>query len=284
MYLSDQHAALTLLEHSANINSGSLHAEGIARVQALFETEFGKLASSCSKPPLPSQAHYLDDGSLTEIGGSHASLFQIAGNTDLKVLLVGHLDTVFPKGSSFNRCWREGERLRGPGVADMKGGIVSMLWALNRLCADDALPRPDISIVLTPDEEIGSPVSAPLLHSLAQQHDVGFVFEPTMEDGALAGERKGSGNFYAEIRGSSTHAGRDFFNGKNAVLAGAKLAAALSEVSDEHTGTTLNVARIAGGSAMNVVPDSATVFLTSAYRTVRHKRVSPSRSSHSSTH
>lgn len=250
-HLLHQHAEqmLALTIAAADINSGSRNHAGIQAVDALFRAEFSRL---------PCQFQHIP---LGDSKAQTASVFRYNAEAETRVLLLGHLDTVFPAESSFQHCWREQDRLRGPGVADMKGGVVIMLYALRALLE---LSRPEslgFTVVLTPDEEIGSPVSRPLLAQLAAQHDWGLVFEPSLENGSFAGDRKGSGNFSIQVGGRSVHAGRNFFNGHNAVVAAAELATEIAQLSDQSLGISVNVARIDGGSATNVVPDSATLEL-----------------------
>jgi glutamate carboxypeptidase len=115
-------------------------------------------------------------------------------------------------------------------------------------------------VLLNADEEIGSPGSAGVLTEAAGRHQIGLVFEPAFADGALVGERKGSGNFTAVVRGRAAHAGRDFHHGRNAVHAAASLILALDEMnSPSHPGLTVNVGRLDGGGPSNIVPDLAVV-------------------------
>ncbi|WP_019606253.1 hydrolase [Teredinibacter turnerae] len=252
---------LELIIAAANINSGSENASGIAKVATLFQREFSSLTAVSRSLPLRSESPANDC----------AEIFEINPNATRRVLMLGHLDTVFPSDHHFNTCWRQGDRLRGPGVADMKGGIVVMLMALKALLKCELLPNLGVTVVLTPDEEIGSPRSRDLLRSMAQIHDCGLVFEPALEDGTLAGARKGSGNFQISVKGRSAHAGREFFKGINAVTGAASLAGALASLSDVQSNTSVNIAKITGGSAINVVPDTATIHFN--VRVEDHQRM-----------
>ena len=129
----------------------------------------------------------------------------------MQAVLTGHYDTVYPKESPFQTVrTREDGALWGPGVADMKGGISVMLAALEAFEAHPDKARVGYRVLLSPDEEIGSPGSAPLLERLGREGHVGLTYEPALADGTLAGARKGSGNFHILVRGRSAHAGRDF--------------------------------------------------------------------------
>jgi len=113
------------------------------------------------------------------------------------------------------------------------------------------------TVVLSPDEEIGSLASAPVLAEAAATGHVGLTYEPAVTSGALAAARKGSGNFHVVFRGRSAHAGREFAAGRNAVTAAARLAAVLDALNGRRDGVTLNIARIDGGAPLNMVPETA---------------------------
>ena len=143
------------------------------------------------------------------------------------------------------------------GIADMKGGISVMLGALAAFEAHPLASRVGYQVLLSPDEEIGSIASAPLLAALGKTAMLGLTYEPAMGAGALAAARKGSGNFHVVVRGRAAHAGRDFAAGRNAVAAAARLAARLDALNGQRDGVTLNLARIDGGAPLNMVPDLA---------------------------
>ncbi len=115
------------------------------------------------------------------------------------------------------------------------------------------------TLVLTPDEEVGSPSSAHLWDSLAATHGLWFAVRTAMASGALVGMRKGSGNFTIVVRGKSAHAGRDFEAGRNAIALASHLATNLDRLNGRIPDTTINLGRISGGGPVNVVPDLAIV-------------------------
>ncbi|HHL42759.1 MAG TPA: hydrolase, partial [Hellea balneolensis] len=147
--------------------------------------------------------------------------------------------------------------LGGPGVADMKGGILVMLEALKAFEHHPDAHKVGYNVLLSPDEEIGSPGSGPILTQLGQQAHIGLTYEPSMADGSLAGARKGSGNFALTIHGRAAHAGREHHLGRNAIVAMAKFATALDELNGKREGVTFNFAKLDGGGAVNIVPDIA---------------------------
>lgn len=184
-----------------------------------------------------------------------------------RALLAGHLDTVFPPDARFRRMESSGDgrTATGPGVVDMKGGILIALNALEALgeCGID-LPW---LFVLNSDEETGSYFSERALRTAAREADVGLALEPALPDGSLAIERKGSGQFFIEARGTSAHAGRDFDKGVSAVYALAEALLKAESLVDLENGVTVNVGPIVGGSATNAVPDRAGAWGNARYPT-----------------
>ncbi len=185
-------------------------------------------------------------GKVEEAPMPHGLLVRARPIAPVKVLLVGHLDTIQTNAP----VKREGGRLYGQGVCDMKGGLVVMLEALK------SSPKIDWTLLLVPDEEIGSPSSRDALTTLAKEHDVGLVFEPALPNGHLVSSRKGSANFTITATGKEAHAGRDFSEGKSAIHALCQLVAKLAAISDATSGITLNVGKLQGGHAINVVAGS----------------------------
>ena len=177
-----------------------------------------------------------------------------------RILLVGHLDTVFPPDGPFQHMTiaDDGKTAIGPGVVDMKGGILIAVTALEALHA--AGVEIDWTYVLNEDEEVGSFASVHVLAEEARKADVGLVTEPSLPGGELAIERKGSGQFRIDVHGRSAHAGRAFFDGCSAVYALGEILSKLEAMSDADRGVTVNVGPIVGGDATNVVPDHAVAW------------------------
>jgi len=242
------------------VNSGSRNLEGLERQRALLEAVLTRLPGEVENRPLNPSPEVGADGVVREQPHPAALLLTVRPEAPVQVVLTGHYDTVYPEGSPFQTVrTREDGALWGPGIADMKGGISVMLAALEAFEAHPAKARVGYRVLLSPDEEIGSTGSAPLLAELGALGHVGLTYEPAMGDGALASGRKGSGNFHLVVKGKSAHAGRDFASGRNAVAGAAQVAAALHALNGEREGVTVNVASIAGGSPLNVVPDTAVV-------------------------
>jgi glutamate carboxypeptidase len=190
--------------------------------------------------------------------GNHLQA-EFPGGSDRKpVLLLGHFDTVYALGMLQTMPWRESDgRLYGPGVFDMKGGIIQMLFALRVLREFmGELPR-TVKVLLVSDEEEGSTTSREITESVAKECGAVLVCEPSGPGGALKTARKGVGGFALKVTGKSAHSGLDFEKGHSAILELAHQIHAISRLSDLERGITINVGVISGGTRTNVVADSA---------------------------
>ena len=180
------------------------------------------------------------------------------------------MDTVFAADHAFQHYqYVDDNCVNGPGVADMKGGLLVMLTALQALELSPNATNLGWEVLINADEEIGSIGSAPLLHDSALRNHLGLIYEPSMPDGTLAGARKGSGNFSLLIRGKAAHAGREHHLGRNAIAALATAMTALDNLNQHSDNITVNLGRIVGGGAVNVVPDLAICHFN--VRTVTHE-------------
>ena len=175
------------------------------------------------------------------------------------VLILGHIDTVFPSGEALKRPFRiDNGRATGPGVFDMKAGIVLAWWALSDLLEKGALRR-SVTVLLTSDEEIGSHSSRELIEAEAGRARAVFVLEPSLPGGVLKTARKGVGRFTVKAIGRAAHAGVDPEKGINAIEEIARQVIQLHRMTNLQAGTTVNVGVIQGGSRSNVVPAEAAV-------------------------
>lgn len=172
------------------------------------------------------------------------------------VLLLCHYDTVWPLGTLAGWPFTvDGDRATGPGIFDMKSGLVHAVWALRALDAA-GLPRPAVRLVLNGDEEIGSPASRPVIEEAATGTRATLVFEASA-DGAVKTARKGVGLFQVHTTGVEAHAGLDPTKGASAIDELARAILALHGLSDPAAGTTVNVGVITGGSRQNVIAGAA---------------------------
>lgn len=248
---------LARTEAWSRINSGSTNLPGLAIMAGL-------LADACAS--LPGDVRLADglpvetldgEGRRRELERGRVLLATIRPDAPVQVLLSGHMDTVYAADHPFQvPRWLDGERLNGPGVADMKGGLAVMLAAVEAVERDPtAAARLGYRIVINADEEVGSQASSPLLAEAARGAHAAFAYEPALADGTLAGARPGSGNLSFAVHGRAAHAGRNPQDGRNAVVAAADLALRLADAAGDEL--TVNPARIEGGGPNNIVPELA---------------------------
>ena len=204
--------------------------------------------------------------------GNHLQVDFGAERRAKPVLLLGHYDTVYPLGTLKKMpCRMEGGRLFGPGVLDMKSGIVLVLQAIEALRAwhKDALPRP-VTVLLVSDEEVGSESSRRITESLARNSEAVLVMEPSLGlDGAVKTARKGVGEYVVKALGKAAHSGLDFEKGESAIVELARQIPAIAKFTDLKRGITLNVGLIQGGSRVNVIPAEATASVDFRIATMR---------------
>jgi glutamate carboxypeptidase len=176
------------------------------------------------------------------------------------VLLLHHLDTVYPTGTIHTRPWAiEGELAFGPGALDMKGGIAVTLAALGALRRAGHPPNRPVRCLFTSDEETGSRTSRALVEAQARSHDLVLCLEPAMPDGALKTSRKGTGLFSVEVHGRAAHAGNDPQAGINAIVEMAHQIPEIQALASPAAGTTVSVGVIDGGTRSNVIPERCRV-------------------------
>jgi len=172
------------------------------------------------------------------------------------ILLLGHLDTVWPLGTLKTMSCRIAEgRLWGPGTLDMKAGVAMALTAIEML-SEASLLQNEIILLLNSDEEIGSPISRPITESLAAECSAVYVLEPA-QGLAYKTARKGTGNWRIEVSGIASHAGVDFEKGASAIREMARIVEAVSGFTDLKRGLTVSVGLAGGGSKTNVIPAEA---------------------------
>ena len=194
--------------------------------------------------------------------GNH-NLYTSPKTNGIKILLLGHNDTVFPEGK-FENFSEDNEWVYGPGVCDMKGGNIVALQALRNVFAQNGKIE-NIDILLVSDEETGSDDSKVLTSKLAKNYDVCFVFEAAGENLEVVTGRKGVGTFTIEIEGKASHAGVRYASGINANLEAAYKLIELTKLTNLEIGTTVNVGKIEGGIGANTISPSATLLLELRY-------------------
>lgn len=255
-------AIIQQLTQWSNINSGTSNLAGLKIMSEIIDAEFSSISDFSQRIVLDPTESLSDSGELEIVQYGDLLQFKKRPNAAVRVLLCGHMDTVFPADHPFQSAnFLDANTLHGPGVADMKGGLLVMLHALKAFENHPLSDSIGWEVLINPDEETGSIASAPQLHKSAKEATVGMVFEPSFADGTLAGERKGSGNFSLRVVGKSAHAGREFHKGRNAIALLSRMFSQLDDINHDSTtekkNVTLNLGRISGGDALNTVPNLA---------------------------
>lgn len=243
------------LRRLVEIPTGPGGERGLEETRGIFAGRLSRLGAGVEEVPGDPRPGWLETG-RTE-GVVQPTLVARRGGAGMRVLIVGHLDTVHPAMGPFRylAMSADGTRAMGPGCVDMKGGLTIALHALEAL--EEAGERVAWTVALNSDEETGSFYSDRALRGLAKEHDVGLALEPAMADGGLVVERAGSGQFMLECVGRSAHVGRDFSSGVSAVNELARCILRVAEIPRPSEGIVANVGPLEGGVAANVVPDRA---------------------------
>jgi glutamate carboxypeptidase len=235
----------------AAINSGTGNLAGLAVMAARLAQAFSTLPGEVTLVEPSPVEKVAANGELEPVACGRHLLLRVRPDADRRVLLTGHMDTVFAADHVFQRCdWMDERTLRGPGTADMKGGIALMLAALRAF--EEERPTLGYDVLINSDEETGSLSSAALIRDLAKDKIAALTYEPSLPGGIMARARPGSGNFAAIITGRSAHAGRNPEEGRNAIVAASDLALRLAQAA--HPTLAINPARIDGGGPDNMVP------------------------------
>lgn len=249
---------ITRVKAWSAINSGSHNVDGLRAMRGELTRAFAVLDADISDAPLPGGEYVTAAGEKTRVSYEPSLLVSKRPDAPIQIVLTGHYDTVFPKDFHFQSAKLiDDDTLNGPGVADMKGGIIVMLTALEMLERSEHAANIGYTVLLSPDEEIGSPGSSALLADLGRKSHLGLTYEPALADGSLAGARKGSGNFALIVKGRAAHAGREHHLGRNAIAAAARFIAGLDALNGQRDGVTFNIAKVDGGGASNIVPELA---------------------------
>jgi glutamate carboxypeptidase len=212
---------------------------------------------------------------LTPVEGG-GPLLRARSSGERPVMLLGHLDTVWPLGTLAARpATIDGDVLRGPGCYDMKAGLVVALFALRRLREEGGIPP--VTVFFSPLEEVDCEPYRPLMETEMRACRAVLDFEPAWPGGAVKTERKGSGSFVLRAHGRAAHAGADPGQGANAILEVARQSLAVSALADAARGITVNVGVVRGGTRPNVVPDLAEAEVDFRVRTLADGREMESR-------
>lgn len=236
------------LEQMVNVDCGSYTPDGVNAIADLCESRMRARGWSVERRVHEPGENEPQLGDLV-IG-------TLEGGGGPNVLLVGHMDTVFDEGTVAERPFRiEGDLALGPGVSDMKGGLLTGFHAVDALQDAGFGGFGRITYVCNPDEEIGSPMSGPVIRELAPVHDAAFVLEGARANGDIVSARKGITDYAIEFVGRAAHAGVEPEKGANAVLAAAKATIAMQALNGRWPGVTVNVGVARGGTRTNVVAE-----------------------------
>ena len=233
------------LEMLVNIDCGSYTPDGVNRVADFMADALRALGAEVRRIP-----HDPDPGG-TQLGD--LVIGQLDGSGP-RLLLIGHMDTVFDEGTAAKRPYRSAEnRAFGPGVTDMKAGLLAGLHAIAAL--HETGVHPALTFVANPDEEIGSPFSTPFIRELAASHDAALVLECARANGDIVSARKGIADYRMSLVGRAAHAGVEPEKGRSAILEAANQVVAMHALNGRWPGVTVNAGVIRGGSRPNVVAE-----------------------------
>lgn len=241
---STQPDFLADLAATVNLDCGTENKAGVDRVGAWIQERC--LAWGWAVEHFP----------LTDYGDCW--LARLRGQGSGRIMLIGHLDTVYPTGTAASRPMRlEGPKILGPGTCDMKGGLLVGMYAMRALQVNGFDDFAEILFFFNSEEELGSPLSRSLYTPLARQMDAVLVLESARMNGDIVSARKGAGVYHVKVKGKSAHAGVEPEKGANAILEMAHQVIAFQKLNSVAPGVTVNVGVISGGTKHNVVPDEA---------------------------
>jgi glutamate carboxypeptidase len=243
---NDLPAYLEDLEELVNIDCGTYTPEGVNEVGRWTAGFLSDLGADIDIRPDP-------EG---RFGNTVVATF--GGKADgPRILLIGHMDTVFDPGTAAERPFRiDDGTAHGPGVTDMKSGLLAGLYALKAINGElGGLPFERLTFIANPDEEIGSPTSVAHIRETAADVDACLVLECARANGDIVSARKGILDTRLTVHGRAAHAGVEPEKGRNAILEAARIVRELHELNGRWPGVTVNVGKITGGTRPNVVPE-----------------------------
>lgn len=229
-----------LLKKIVNINSGTQNTDGLEAVRQALIPQFEKLGFKVT-------VHDLADG--------HKLVSMVVPGGKPELLLMGHIDTVFKKDAAFQKYKVQGDRIYGPGIIDMKAGIVLMLDLAKAFKDTGQLKK--IMVIINDDEEIGSPYSKSVVRDLVTGVKSGLIFEPGLPGGGVVTSESGVRWLQLSVKGKASHAGLEPELGINACVELSDKVVRISKLSDYSRKLSVNVGVIRGGSKPNVVCETA---------------------------
>ena len=235
---------IELIRKLVNIDSGSQHKVGIDKVGKILIEEYKKMGFN-----IETQNNDANGNNL---------IIKHKDSVKPKILLIAHLDTIFPVGTALARPFTIKNGLAfGPGVADMKASQVTLLYAIKYLYEQNNDAFKNVIIILNGDEEIGSPTSRNLIEDISKTVDYALVMEPARKDGSLVSSRRGGGRYTLNVHGKASHSGVAPEEGISAIEELAHKTIKLHQLSNHKKGISVSVGIVEGGNAVNMIPDSA---------------------------
>jgi glutamate carboxypeptidase len=245
----DTEAVLAAIERLVAIESPTSDPAGVNRVLDAIAPMFGDTSATLTREIV---GHRFGEMLRVSCPGE---------DNGAGILVLSHVDTVHPRGTlaADLPIRREGDRLYGPGVFDMKGGAVLAITAYLRLASSGRRPKLPVTFLFTPDEETGSIGTRPHIEAAARASKYVLVTEPRRSGGRVVTSRKGTGRFQIDARGRPSHAGTHHADGRSAVRAIARTILEIEAWTDYQRGITTNVGLVSGGTGVNVVPEHARI-------------------------
>lgn len=239
---------LNLIEKLVNIDSGSTNKVGVDKIGKILIEEYKQIGFTIEVK------ENKDFGNNILIKHKEAMKPEI--------LLIAHMDTVFPIGTAAERPFTIKNGLAfGPGVADMKASQVTLLYAMKYLYEKKDAAMKNVIIILNSDEEIGSPTSRELIEEISKNVKYALVMEPARKDGSIVSSRRGGGRYTLHVHGRSAHSGVAPEEGRSAIEELAYKTIKLNHLTDHEQGISVSVGIVEGGDAVNMIPDSATGYV-----------------------
>jgi len=250
----------SLLKRLVETESPSADKAAVDRVGAIIADEAHRLSADVEIASVIAAGDHIIArwGESPSPSGSPNGVLREGARSEGNILILCHMDTVFPLGTLEKMPYREANgKIFGPGVLDMKAGIVISLAAIAELQESGGLNRP-VTLLCTSDEEVGSLTSQTLIEDLARESELVLVLESALLDGSLKTWRKGVGEFWVKVKGRAAHAGGAHEEGRNAIEEMSHQVLAIQQMTDYAKQITLNVGVMHGGTVSNVVPEEAT--------------------------
>ena len=240
------------LERLVNIDCGSYTPTGVDEIGRFVAGTLASLGAVVEARPDPAG----------RLGATIIGTWAGESGSGPRLLLIGHMDTVFDPGAAAERPFAIADgRATGPGVTDMKSGLLTGLYAIRAILSGGPLPFEQVTFIANPDEEIGSPTSTPHIREFAAQADACLVLECARANGDIVSSRKGILDARIVVHGRAAHAGVEPEKGRSAILAAADLVIRLHSLNRRREGVTVGVGVIGGGTRPNVVPDRCALEL-----------------------